>query len=184
MYVFTGKSKIGYDVNGNAIKLPNANSVPETKDKRLSNAKISETASLKTAKGYNKSMLDLKNLRKNALTQTKTYKNDLGSWNASKSQGAGGSGITSARDATSTITPSAERLREPLPCQGRKELINLIQEARQSPKDKVSSVPSSMRKRIAAPPRNVDSTFYLTPMPLHLTDICVGSDGFMKNRGM
>ncbi|KAF3448256.1 hypothetical protein FNV43_RR08969 [Rhamnella rubrinervis] len=182
-YGNTRKSKGGYDVNINSIKLPNANSVPQTKDRKSPNAKSSETANLKTTKGY-KSTTDLKNLRKKALSQTKAYNNEFGNWNASKSQGAGGSGITSARDGTSTRTPSVERLREPLPCQGRKELINLIQEARQSPNQEVSSVPSPMRKRIAAPPRNVDNILvHLTPMPLHLTGICVGGAGLMKNRG-
>lgn len=135
-------------------------------------------------KGY-KSIMDLKNLRQKALTQTKAYNNELGSWNVSKSQGAGGSGITSARDATSTRTPSVERLREPLPCQGRKELLSLIQEARQSPNHEVSSVPSPMRKRIAASPQNVDSILvHLTPMPVHFTSICGVGAGLIKNRGM
>lgn len=184
MYVFTGKSKGGCDVNINSVKLPNANSLSQTKDRKLPSAKSSETANLKTTKGY-KSTIDLKNLRKKAFTQTKANNNELGSWNVSKSQGAGGSGITSARDGTSTRTPSVERLREPLPCQGRKELISLIQEARLSPNHEVSSVPSPMRKRIAAPPRNVDSILvHLTPMPLHLTGICAGDAGLMKNRGM
>lgn len=115
----------------------------------------------------------MKNLRRKALAQTKTCNNDLGSRNVSKSQGADGSGIT-----------STERMREPLPCQGRKELISLAQEARQSQNQEAPSVLSPLRKRIVAPPQNVDNTLlYPTPMPLVSAGLSVGSS-HLVNRGM
>lgn len=155
---------MGHDANIKNIKFDNAKSILQTKD----------------AKEF-KSTLDQHSLRKKALIQTKANNYYLSNLNISKSQGADGSGITSARDATSTATPSAERPREPLPCHGRKELINLVQKARQNPKGEVSSVPSPLRKRVAASPGNVDSTLiYLTPMPLHSTLISLGVSGSMS----
>ncbi|XP_062073882.1 uncharacterized protein LOC133778073 [Humulus lupulus] len=169
-YGNTGKSKVGCNAHTDQVKLPNTSSAL-TKDRKLPNTKSSETARLKTTNDY-KSTLGMKNIRRKALTQTKTRNNDLGGWNVSKSQGADGSGIT-----------SADRLREPLPCQGRKELINLAQEARQSINHESSTVLSPMRKRIAAPPQNVDKTLvYLNPMPLVSTGIGAGSSHLM-NRG-
>lgn len=106
------------------------------------------------------------------MAQTKTCNNDLGSWNVSKSQGANGSGIT-----------STERMKEPLPCHGRKELISLAQEARQNQNHEASSVPSPMRKRVVAPPKNMYGTIvYSTPMPLVSTGLSAGSSHL--NRGM
>lgn len=156
---------MGYNLNIGHAKFENPNSVPQNKDKKSSNVKSSETSNLKT-KG-SKSTLDQNSLKRKDLTQTKANSNRLSSRKTNKIQGADGSGITSTKDATSTITPSAERLREPLPCQGRKELISLVQKARQSPKGEISSVSSPMRKRVAAPLKYVDSSpVYLTPMPL------------------
>lgn len=162
---------MGCDAHINPYKLSNAKSV-QTKDWTLANPKSSETANLKRTKDK-KSKIDIKNLRQKALAQTKTLNNDLGSWNVSKSQGADGSGIT-----------SAERMREPLPCQGRKELISLVQEARQSQNHVASSVLSPKRKRVVAPPQNVDSMLvYLTPMPVVSTGISVGGS-LLMNKGM
>ena len=116
--------------------------------------------------------LDTKNLKRKALAQIKTRNNDLGSWNVSKSQGADGSGIT-----------SAERKKEPMPCQGRKELISLVQEVRQTQNNEPMSVLSSLRKRVVAP-QNVDrSLTYLTPMPLLSTGNFLSGTHLM-NRGM
>ncbi|KAM6588395.1 hypothetical protein CsatA_011000 [Cannabis sativa] len=169
-YGNTGKSKVGCSARNDQVKLLNTSST-QTKDRKLPNTKSSETARLKTTNDF-KSTLDMKNIRRKALIQTKTRNNDLGGWNVSKSQGADGSGIT-----------SADRLREPLPCQGRKELINLAQEARQNLNHESSAVLSPMRKRIAASPQNVDKTLvYLTPMPLVSTGPGAGSSQLM-NRG-
>uniref|UniRef100_A0A1D1XTZ3 non-specific serine/threonine protein kinase n=1 Tax=Anthurium amnicola TaxID=1678845 RepID=A0A1D1XTZ3_9ARAE len=91
-------------------------------------------------------------------------------------QVADGSGITSAKDVTSTRTPSADRLREPIPCCGRKELINLAQEVMQGPIKKSSTVPASQRKRIAAPLGKVERQLtFLTPMPLLSNGIAVSA---------
>ncbi|OAY78299.1 Cell division cycle 7-related protein kinase [Ananas comosus] len=101
------------------------------------------------------------------------------------SQAAEGSGVTSAKDLTSTKTPT-DRLKQPIPCKGRKELINFLHEAMQSPNNKASTTPASQRKRVAAPPGKVDKRlFVLTPMPLHSGNgkhrregPCVGTKGF------
>lgn len=103
--------------------------------------------------------------------QTKTFNHDLGSLNISKSQGADGSGIT-----------SNERLREPLPCQGRKELISLVQEARKSQNREPTTVLSPMRKRVVAPKNMEGMLAYLTPMPLVSTGIRCGGSHLM-NKG-
>ncbi|XVE65163.1 hypothetical protein DITRI_Ditri07aG0159300 [Diplodiscus trichospermus] len=112
-------------------------------------------------------------------TGQRKARNDLSSWNKINSQGADGSGITSAKD-VSGRTPSAERLREPLPCQGRKELINLVQEVMQIPNHGVSHVPATMRKRVAASPVKMDrQVLHPTPMPVNST--IFGS--LTKNKG-
>lgn len=126
----------------------------------------------------------MKDLKKMAFSQMKAN-NDSGGRKAIKSQGADGSAITSVKDVTSTRTPSAERLREPLPCQGRKELISLVQEARESPNHEASSVSALMRKRIPAPPVNVDGKlFHVTPMPMHSTAIGIGGPCLIRSRGL
>lgn len=96
-------------------------------------------------------------------------RNDMSRWDRFNSQGGEGSGLTSAKDVTSTRNnPSGEKRREPLPCHGRKELLNFLQETMSGPvpNHEVSSkAPVSMRKRVAALPGN-DELVYLTPMPL------------------
>ncbi|MBA0740921.1 hypothetical protein Gogos_014104 [Gossypium gossypioides] len=126
--------------------------------------------------------LEPKNMRKTTI-QRKAPHNDLSSWNKINSQGVDGSGITSTKD-LSARTPSAERLREPLPCQGRKELISLAQEAMQSPKPGVLHVPAPMRKRVAASPGKWDrQILHPTPMPLSSTSLALSGVGFAKNKG-
>ena len=81
---------------------------------------------------------------------------------------AADSGVTSAKDPTSTRTHSADRLKQPIPYKGRKELINFVHEAMQSPNHKEATGPVSQRKRVAAPGGTVNSRLMiLTPMPLH-----------------
>ncbi|BBH03046.1 Protein kinase superfamily protein [Prunus dulcis] len=180
-YGTSGKSKVGYDINSLDEKLTNAKSIPRT-TVRMSTVKSSIKANGETKKGL-KPTFDPKDLKKKAFSQVKAY-NDSGSWSVMKSQGADGSGITSAKDVTSARTPPAERLREPLPCQGRKELISLVQEARQSPNHEASGVSAPMRKRVPAPPGNEDGKlFYITPMPLHSTGNGIGGAGLIRNRG-
>ncbi|XP_062146659.1 uncharacterized protein LOC133854456 isoform X2 [Alnus glutinosa] len=173
-YGNTSKSRMGYD-NMSHVMVPKSKSISPT-------AKTSHAVYRETTKG-SKSTLDPKNLKKKALRQAKVY-NDLVSLNGIKSQGADGSGITSAKDVTSNRTPSTERRREPIPRHGRKELISLLQDAMRSPNYEASSVPAPMRKRVAASPRQVDSKlFYITPMPLNSTVIDVGGAGSMKKKG-
>jgi len=159
---------MGHD-NMSHVMVPKSKSISPT-------AKTSHAVYRETTKG-SKSTLK-------ALRQAKVY-NDLVSLNGIKSQGADGSGITSAKDVTSNRTPSTERRREPIPRHGRKELISLLQDAMRSPNYEASSVPAPMRKRVAASPRQVDSKlFYITPMPLNSTVIDVGGAGSMKKKGV
>ncbi|KAM4085547.1 hypothetical protein ACJW30_10G036000 [Castanea mollissima] len=181
-YGNTCKSRMGYDSSINRVMVQNAKSTPPTKGGKFLAAKTLQAVNQETTK-VSKSTLDPKNLKKKASGQGKGH-NDLGSWNVIKSQGADGSGITSVKDVTSTRTPSAERRREPMPCQGRKELISLLQETMQSPNHEASSVPAPMRKRVAATPGKVDSKLgYITPMPLHSSVIGVAGAGLIKKRG-
>jgi len=90
------------------------------------------------------------------------------------SQAADASGLTSAKD----VMPSGERLREPLPCQGLKELINVAQGAMQSPNLRAACTPASSWNRAAASPGIMDKKLiYLTPMPLHSSSLPAGSFG-------
>ncbi|XP_073001559.1 uncharacterized protein [Typha latifolia] len=99
------------------------------------------------------------------------------------SQAADVSGVTSAKDATSTRTPS-DRLKQPIPCKGRKELINFLHEAMQSPKHRAAAPPASQRKRVAAPLGKLDKRLLmLTPMPVHSSGNVVAGAGMFKSRG-
>jgi len=96
-----------------------------------------------------------------------------------RAQGTDGSGITSARDA-STKTASAERLREPLPSYGRKELISFVNTMKCGNNSSIIG-PSSQRKRVTAPSSRVDGkSFHITPMPMHSS---VGV-GLLRSKGM
>ncbi|XP_068305022.1 uncharacterized protein [Pyrus communis] len=176
------KLKSGDDVNCYDEKITNAISVPRTPLQKLSTAKSSIIANGETKKGL-KSTFDLKDLKKKAFSQMKPY-NSSGSCCVIKSQGADGSGITSVKDVSNIRTTSVERLMEPLPSQGRKELINIVQEAMQNRNHISSGVSAPMRKRIPAPPRNVDDKlFCITPMPLHSTGNGVGGAALIRSRG-
>ncbi|KAJ0048440.1 hypothetical protein Pint_15773 [Pistacia integerrima] len=180
-YGIINKSKVGYDVRLNHVTLPSAKYIPPTNSRKVPSGKTLAAVNQEATKGSN-STLEHKNLKRKAAGQAKAC-NDLGSWSMINSQGADGSGITSAKDVTSTKTPSAERLREPLPCHGRKELISLLQQAMQSPNHQTLHFPAPMRKRVAAPPGKVDRELvYLTPMPLHLSGIAVAGAG-LRNKG-
>lgn len=98
---------------------------------------------------------------------------------------AADSGVTSAKDPTSTRTHSADMLKQPIiPYKGRKELINFVHEAMQSPNQKEVTGPASQRKRVAAPLGKMDSNrlMILTPMPLLSGGNSVAGAG-MFNRG-
>ncbi|TYG92428.1 hypothetical protein ES288_A11G030400v1 [Gossypium darwinii] len=174
------KSKSGYDVTFHHNIVP-AKAIHLTNSSKFLNIKSREGINIEATKG---SMLTLetKNMRKTTI-QRKAPHNDLSSWNKINSQGVDGSGITSTKD-LSARTPSAERLREPLPCQGRKVLISLAQEAIQSPKPGVSHVSAHMRKRVAASPGKWDrQVLHPTPMPLSSTSLALSGVDFAKNKG-
>ncbi|KAL8095492.1 hypothetical protein AgCh_036797 [Apium graveolens] len=108
--------------------------------------KALETTNQEAGKGY-ESLSLVKNMKK----KTNQYETaDLSTRNIVKSQGADGSGITSAKDATSTRLPSGEK-----PFQGRK-LISLAQEAMQGPNYEASRFPAYKRKRVAVHPEILD----------------------------
>ncbi|KAJ0961827.1 hypothetical protein J5N97_029655 [Dioscorea zingiberensis] len=96
------------------------------------------------------------------------------------SQAADVSGVTSAKDPTSTRT-SGDRLKQPIPSKGRKELINFVHEAMRVPNHKAvsTSIPVSHRKRVTVPMGKIDSRGLMpTPMPLH-----PGGIGKLKREG-
>ncbi|KAM0868075.1 hypothetical protein ACQ4PT_041583 [Festuca glaucescens] len=97
------------------------------------------------------------------------------------SQAADGSGVTSAKDATSTKA-SLDRLKQPL-YKGRKELMNFLHEV-QSPNQNTPAAPVSQRKRVAAPVGSVDQKlFVLTPMPLRSGGSAVAGSGLFNSKG-
>ena len=79
----------------------------------------------------------------------------------------------------------SEKLREHLPCQGRKELINLAHEAMQNPNHESSRGPTSKRKKVVVPlgkEEKVDKKFvYISPMSLR---IVVAGARLLKNKGI
>ncbi|XWS49160.1 hypothetical protein CRYUN_Cryun13aG0139900 [Craigia yunnanensis] len=173
------KSKLGYDVSFHHNIAP-VKAIHPTNSSKFLNTKSREGINIEATKG-SRLTLEPKNMRKT--TGQRKDHNDLSSWNKINSQGADGSVITSAKDVSARI-PSAERFREPLPCQGRKELISLVQEAMQSPNHGVSHVPAPMRKRVAASPGKMDrQVLHPTPMPLNSTSFAISGVGFTKNKG-
>ncbi|KAK8692887.1 hypothetical protein V6N13_070491 [Hibiscus sabdariffa] len=179
-YMSTDKSKLGSDVSYHRNIVP-PKAIHLSDSSKFLNIKSREGINLEATKG-SRLTLEPKNTRMPTV-QRKAPHNDLSSWNKINSQGADGSGITSAKDASGR-TPSAERLREPLPCQGRKELISLAQEAMQTPKPGASHVPAPMRKRVAASPAKMDrQVLHPTPMPLNSTSLALSGVGLSKNKG-
>ncbi|XP_047324913.1 cell division cycle 7-related protein kinase-like [Impatiens glandulifera] len=110
----------------------------------------------------------------------------MDSKNGLKSQGENGSGLTSTR------TPG-EKLKEPVPCQGRKELLNFVQKAMHTTTTTATtttttnepfSLASSKRKRVSALPGRTDKKIvYLTPMSLHSHGIPVAGAGPAQKKG-
>lgn len=98
-------------------------------------------------------------------------------------QAADISGVTSAKDPTSTKT-QLDRLKQPMPYKGRKELMNFLHEAMHSPKQKTLEAPVSQRKRVAAPVSSGDrKLFVLTPMPLRSGGSAVAGTGMFNSKG-
>lgn len=93
-----------------------------------------------------------------------------------------------SKEITSAHTPSGGNKREPLPNQGRKELLNLIHEAQQTPQQQSTLIPFSQRKRVAAPRERVRRdngyTMNASPMPIQskLCTSAYGLNGTPKNR--
>ncbi|XP_075485221.1 uncharacterized protein LOC142524946 isoform X2 [Primulina tabacum] len=155
-YGFAANSKAGHGIKIDHISFSQTKSLP-AKNRNFPN-KFPETISQNAGKGM-KPLLPPINLKKN---------------------------IGQAKDPTSTKTQSAERLREPIPNQGRKELINLVHEALQGENNESvnAPAPTSKRKRVAAAPANLDSRFfYPTPMPLHASEMVIGGAELLKNKG-
>ncbi|XP_043715218.1 cell division cycle 7-related protein kinase-like [Telopea speciosissima] len=180
-YGHSSKSKTSHNINFDHVPIPSTKSALITKDRKVLSGKVWEAVNREAEKDT-KTSLEHKKLKKRADVGHPKAHPDLGSRTIFRSQGADGSGVTSTKDATSARTPSAERLREPLPCHGRKELISLVQEAMQSPNQDAVGIPGSQRRRVAPPPGKVEGkTVYLTPMPLHCTG--VAGVGLLKNKG-
>lgn len=168
-------------MGSNNVQLYHTKSLPPSKSGKLSSVKALEATNQEAGKGY-KSLSLVKSMKKKTNQHERA---DLSTKNIVKSQGADGSGITSAKDATSSRLPSGEKMREPMPCQGRKELISLAQEAMQGPNHEVSRIPAFKRKRVAAHPEIVDKKLaYLTPMPLHSTGTAIAGAGLVKGKGI
>lgn len=99
---------------------------------------------------------------------------DIGGGSAVRSQGADGSGIT-----------STENMREPLPCQGRKELLSLAQSALRNADHIAQNSSDLRRKRIAAPPGKEDNKIiHPSPMLVHCSDISVPGSRLLKTKGL
>ncbi|PKU81590.1 probable serine/threonine-protein kinase cdc7 [Dendrobium catenatum] len=166
----------------------NPNSLPETKSRSNIHSRkfidhvLLENARKETA-NESKKVLTSKNSKK------KAQRGDIDGFpivDRSKqvSQTADGSGLTSTKDQTSNRTP-VDWLKQPIPCKGRKELINFVHKAMHSPQNlkPVSNGPSSQRKRVAAPMTKTDSRLLiLTPMPLHSGGNPVAGAGILRNK--
>ncbi|WMV43509.1 hypothetical protein MTR67_036894 [Solanum verrucosum] len=179
-YGTSDKTKSSHATSFNSDPISPAKSLPPIKQRRFSTVKLEEGINEEATKGA-KSPIRSKNLKRKA--DQEKVGTDIAHRSIRKSQGADGSGVTSAKDATSNRTPSAERLREPLPCTGRKELINLVQEVRQRSSHVDTNGPTSKRKRVAATPGKVEKKYYITPMPLHSSGIAIGGAGLLKSKG-
>ncbi|KAL6323370.1 hypothetical protein AAG906_038641 [Vitis piasezkii] len=171
-YASGSKSKSSFD----HVPLPLSKSSPSTKDKKFMRGKFEGIVG-------SKATLEPNNMKKMANADPLKTHPDFGGRNIFRSQGADGSGITSTKDVTSTRTPSAERLREPLPSLGRKELISLAQHAMQGPNQDAINIPASQRKRVAAPGKVDEKIVYLSPMPLHSMGVAVTGAGLMRSKG-
>ncbi|KAL2903044.1 Extracellular signal-regulated kinase 2 [Bienertia sinuspersici] len=172
---------------GTAIQpIPSLHFKSTSPSKRKKNQGVKFSPIEEAAISGSKYALESKTPKKKVLDKVKAYE-DLGRCNSLTSQGADGSGITSTKDMTSTRTPSAERYRDrqPLPCKGRKALLNLAKEAMQNPNLGELKAPASNRKRVAASPGISNRKhIYPTPTPLHSSGIAISGAGPLNNRGM
>lgn len=179
MRICSGKSKPSIDASSNNVSL-SSGSAPLVRDKNLGAGKSSISTKRALADFKNYSELN-RHVKQKAYTGPLKNCPDKAGRSFLRAQGTDGSGITSAKDA-STRTASAERLREPLPCTRRKELISFLQNSMQCANDSSTIGPSSQRKRVTAPSGRVDGkNFHITPMPLHSS---TAAGGLLKSKGM
>ncbi|XP_077237464.1 protein kinase superfamily protein [Tasmannia lanceolata] len=178
-YCTNSKLKTDRNQSLEHVPRPSIKDYPGAKEsKKVVHKKFLEAAT-RGAVNDCKSPLETKNVKKiTDVGHLKTFNR-----NVYGSQGTDASVVNSTKDATSTRTPSAERLREPILCQARKELISYAQKSIQSLNHEAVSTPSSQRKRVAAPPGKVDRRIVFSPMPLHSSGIVVAGAGLLKNRG-
>lgn len=179
LHICSGKLKPSLGASNN-IPLPSG-SAPVVQDKNLGGIK-SLTSNKRELIDYRKYSELNRHMKPKANTGNLKNCPDKAVANLLRAQGTDGSGITSAKDVTSTKTASADRLREPIPFKGRKEYINLVQNSMQCANNSSMKSPSSQRKRVTAPSGKVDGrTLYLTPMPLHSSAVAVG---LLRSKGM
>ncbi|GMH28832.1 hypothetical protein Nepgr_030675 [Nepenthes gracilis] len=162
------KSKTTTATSYGHLPIPHSQSSSSSKRRKTASTKSPEALNGSAAKN-SKLTLETKVLKKKGVDKFKVY-DDFGRLNSLTSQGADGSALT-----------SLEKLREPLPSQGRKELITLAQEAMQSPNPELKGAPASKRKRIAAPLAFMDRKLdYFTPMPIHSSTVAIPRTGERK----
>ncbi|RWR86787.1 Protein kinase domain-containing protein [Cinnamomum micranthum f. kanehirae] len=174
-YCTNSNSKMNSNGSLDHVPRPNIKGSPSTKEAWKVACRTVKPVCREGSRDY---PLLTTNVRKKVdVGHLKTF-NDVGSRLKNRNQGADVSGVTSTKDATSTRTPSAERLREPMPCKGRTALINLVQEALQGPNHEAVRAPVSQRKRVAAPLGKLDRRLlYLSPMPLCSSGAAVAGAG-------
>lgn len=182
LLILSGNSKINSNGSLNYVPQPNIKDGPSTKEAMRVACRTLKPVCGDGSRDY--SLLTMNAKKRVDAGHFKTF-NDISSRHNNRNQGADVSGVNSTKDATSTRTPSAERLRQPMPCQGRKELISFVQEALQGPNHEIVRAPASQRKRVAAPLGKPDRRLvYLSPMPLSSNGIAVAGAGLLKSRGM
>ncbi|GAB2209711.1 hypothetical protein Droror1_Dr00026934, partial [Drosera rotundifolia] len=172
-YEDTDRSKAIHSNFFERVPTPNSKLIFPSKQRKILSGKFQDSLNGGVIQNF-KSTTESKILKKKVVEKKTKSRDGLGHRNSFGSQGADGSGLTSAKDATSTRTPSVDRLKEPLPSIGRKELINLAQAAMESPNQEAAFVPTSKRKRAAALPGNMNKKpVYFTSMLLHSSGIPV-----------
>ncbi|TYK24712.1 putative serine/threonine-protein kinase cdc7 isoform X1 [Cucumis melo var. makuwa] len=181
-FLFSRKQNKGYLIDFNlAMDLQQKYSIATVKEKKNVRGSVSlsrgETGKSKQPGEHEK------NLKRRVYVPLKQYP-DMRGGSAVRSQGADGSGVTSAKDVTSARTFSAENMREPLPSQGRKELLSLVQNALRNADHASQNSSDLRRKRIAAPPSKEDNNIiHPSPMLVHCTGISLTGLRLLKTKG-
>ncbi|XP_008459796.2 uncharacterized protein LOC103498819 isoform X2 [Cucumis melo] len=178
-FLFSRKQNKGYLIDFNlAMDLQQKYSIAKKKNVRGSvSLSRGETGKSKQPGEHEK------NLKRRVYVPLKQYP-DMRGGSAVRSQGADGSGVTSAKDVTSARTFSAENMREPLPSQGRKELLSLVQNALRNADHASQNSSDLRRKRIAAPPSKEDNNIiHPSPMLVHCTGISLTGLRLLKTKG-